>query len=569
MKQNLKEKYKSIITFLTNIGIVILLSLSSYFIFVKFDLTQDKRFTLTPKTIELLQELDDVAQFKVYLEGDQLPAGFVKLKNSVEEILTEFSSYSDETIEFEFINLQDISSKTRREKEIARLAELGIPYLPFQENKEGGNTKGFYVTPGVEVFYKGKSVGTNLLETNSSNYNDNFKSSIENLEYKLSNALRKLKREKAKNVAFLQLHGESGQLELKDIAQTLAEYYTIGPIFLQNQQGQFDLNALNLIDILVIAGPKSEFNELELLIIDQFVMRGGKALFLLDGIQAEIDSLRTSPFFPAMPYNSGLEKLLFSYGIRINNDLVEDQQCTQIPIQTGPAGSSAKPELFPWVYFPLIFSENKHIITKNLDPIKLEFASTLNSVSKPNTTSTSLLNTSGLNRYRNTPTRIGFEEAVGGLKDENFNDKAKSVAMLTEGKFESYFKNRILPEAFTKNKTLISSVDSNQIIVISSGTFANNILLSDDKTLPLGADRYNPQSFYDNKRFLLNCINYLSGDESLIDVRSKRIEMRLLDKNKVKNEEYFIKVLNTVLPPAIVLIIAIIFFIVRKRKYAN
>ncbi|MFT6746754.1 MAG: ABC-2 type transport system permease protein [Glaciecola sp.] len=561
-----KLKLSGLTAFFTKIIVLVVIVAISSFYFLKFDLTQDERYTLSQETIDLLESMDDVAEFKIYLEGDALPAGFVKLRNAIDETLDEFAEHANGNIEFEFIDIKDISSVKNQEKEIIRLSKLGIPYLPVEQKKEAG-TSTFYVTPGAEVFYNNRSCGVNLLVTSRAQYEQNFNASIEALEYQLSNAIRKLQRERPKNIGFLQLHGESGQYELEDFAKTLAEYYNIGPVFLQNEQGLYDLNSLNLIDILVISGPKTQFNELELVIIDQFVMKGGKLLCILDGIYAELDSLRSSPYFPALAYNSGLEKLLYKYGVRINNDVVEDQQCTRIPIQTGPAGSSTKPELFSWVYFPLIFSENNHLININLDPIKMEFASTLDSIATPGIKHTSLLNTSGLNRYVKTPTRIGFEDAVSGTSEKKLNEGKKCVAFLTEGTYTSYYQNRILPEEFSAHKSFLKSSPVSKMVVISSGTFANNAVLSDNKTLPLGADRYS-SAFYDNKKILLNIINYLSDDQVLITVRSKKIKMRLLDKKKVKTFKSSIKWLNLLVPPAVILLISLLFYIVRKKRYS-
>jgi ABC-2 type transport system permease protein len=564
-KQNIK--FSGLTSFVGKVLALCVVVATSYYYFLKVDLTEDKRYTLSPETIELLSTMDDVAEFKVYLEGERLPAGFVKLRNAIDETLDEFSEHANGNIEFEFIDIKDISSVKNQEKEIVRLSQLGIPYLPVEQKKEAGNTNSFYVTPGAEVFYNNRSVGVNLLVTSQSNYEQNFNESIEALEYQLSNAIRKLQRERPKNIGFLQLHGESGQYELEDFAKTLAEYYNIGPVFLQNEQGLYDLNSLNLIDVLVISGPKSRFNELEMVIIDQFVMKGGKLLCILDGIYAELDSLRTAPFFPAMPYNSGLEKLLYKYGVRINNDVVEDQQCTKIPIQTGPAGSSSKPQLFSWVYFPLIFSENNHLINQNIDPVKMEFASTLDSIATPGITHTALLNTSGLNKYVSTPTRIGFEDAVSGASEKKLSEGKKCVAFLTEGTYTSYYKNRILPEEFSSHKTFLKGSPKNKMAIISSGSFANNVVLSEDKTLPLGADRYS-SAFYDNKKFLLNTINFLTNDQALITVRSKKVEMRLLDKKKVKEFKSTIKWLNLAVPPSVILLISLVFYIVRKKRYS-
>ena len=561
-----ETKLQGLTSFFSKVLLISAVAVSAHFYFFKVDLTADKRYTLSAETITLLESMDDVAEFTIYLEGNHLPAGFIKLRNAISETLEEFAEHAEGKIEFKFLDIQNISSKTKQEKEIIRLSKIGIPYLPVEQKQETSTNK-FYVTPGAEVFYKNRSCGVNLLVTSRAQYEENFNQSIEALEYQLSNAIRKLSRKRPKNIGFLQLHGESGQYELEDFAKSLSEYYNIGPIFLENEQGLYDLNSLNLIDVLVISGPKDQFNELELVIIDQFVMRGGRLCCMLDGIYAELDSLRNSPFFPAMPYQSGLEKLLYRYGVRINNDVVEDQQCTKIPIQRGPAGSNSKPQLYSWVYFPLIFSENNHLINKNLDPVKLEFASSLDSIFTPGVSHTQLLNTSGLNRYVKTPTRIGFEDAVSGASGNKLKAGKKCVAFLTEGNFSSYFKNRLLPEVFTNKKEFLEESVPNKMIVISSGSFANNAVLSNNKTLPLGADRYT-NAYYDNKEFLLNSINYLSGDEQLINVRSKKIEMRLLDKKKVKSHQRFISWLNLLLPPMIIMAVSLLFYIVRSKRHS-
>lgn len=535
-------------------------------LYTKFDLTEDKRYTLSEETIDLLDNVNDKLRVKIYLEDDQLPAGFIKLRNSVEEMVNEFNEHCDDNIQFEFINLQEIESQTEKDKEIIRLSQLGIPYVPVQQKKSESQTNSFYVTPGAEMFYGGRSVGVNFLSTDQSNFNDNFQQSIELLEYQISNGIRKLLRPRAQNVGFLQLHGESDQFQLQDIAKTLSEYYNIGPVFLQNEQGLYDLNALNLIDILVIAGPQVPFNELELIIVDQFIMKGGKVLFMVDGVYANIDSLRKAPVFPAISYESGLDKLIYSYGIRLNSDIVEDLQCTQIPIQTGAAGSSGKPSLYPWVYFPIVDGGEDHIISRNIEPVKLEFASSLDLLEKEGVESTELLHSSDNSNFLKTPCQIGFENAIKAYDKKSLSKNGKAVAAIAEGKFASYFKNRILPPEFSERKTLKTESVDNSFIVISSGSFADNIVMQDDRTLPLGSDRYT-NSFFDNKKFLLNCINYLSGDADLINVRSKEIKLRLLDKAKLKKEENSWVILNITAPLLFIAIVSILAHIIRRKKF--
>jgi ABC-2 type transport system permease protein len=304
-------------------------------------------------------------------------------------------------------------------------------------------------------------------------------------------------------------------------------------------------------------------------------LRGGKLLCMLEGSRAHIDSLRTSNFFPAMPHETELEDLLFHYGVRLDKNLIQDIRCAKIPLQVANEGSMAQPELAPWVFFPIIFPEDNeesgHIINTRLNPMKLEFASTLFPLqNNPSLQSTVLLKTSGKNRYITTPTRIGFEEAAGGVNPAVFIDTARAVAVLMEGKFDSYFKNRPVDKEWLQ----IAPFDikrkgyETQILVVSDGDFGVNPVLKDGQILPLGVDRYNRNVFYDNKRFLINAVDYMLDHSFLIPVRSKKIEMRLLDKKKLKDEELEIKMFNFIVPIVLVLLISLVFFIVRKKRFA-
>jgi ABC-2 type transport system permease protein len=566
-----RDIYQFALVFVTVISLVVL----SYFLNIKVDVTEDNRFTLKQETKDLLSEINDIITVKIYLEGENLPVDFIRLKNSVKEMLDEFGDYADETIQYEFIDLNEIKSKEKRIKEIDRLAKIGIQYMPVEFNRETG-TSTFEIVPGAEFIMGERVVGVNLLKNNPMlHYQQNFNASIETLEYELSLAIRKLVSGRPKNVAFLQGHGESNRAELQDLAKELSNFYITGPIVLWDKEGLLDIKALDFIDLLIISKPLDKFEKDELFLIDQYVLRGGKLLCMLEGSRAHIDSLRTSNFFPAMPHETELEDLLFHYGVRIDKNLIQDIRCAKIPLQVANQGSMAQPELAPWVFFPIIFpednDENGHVINTRLNPMKLEFASSLFPLQNNSSVqSTVLLKTSGKNRFITTPTRIGFEEAAGGVNPAVFIDTARAVAVLMEGKFDSYFKNRPVDKEWLE----IALFDvkrkgyESQILVISDGDFGVNPVLKDGQILPLGADRYNRNVFYDNKRFLINAVDYMLDNAFLIPVRSKKIEMRLLDKKKLKEEELEIKVFNFIVPIVLVLLISLVFFIVRKKRFS-
>jgi ABC-2 type transport system permease protein len=564
----MQQSRNDILKFISVLSIVTLIVIASYFFSFKLDVTEDNRYSLHAETIEFLKDIDEVVTIKVYLEGKDLPPGFVKLKNSIRQTLSEFSSYSGEAIEYEFVNVLELNSKIKQQREIQRLQQIGLQYLPVERKTETGKSE-FYVLPGAEIIFGSRTIGVNLLVNNAGmSYDENFTRSIEELEYKFSNSLRKLFQNKQKAVAFLQGQGESGQYQLQDLATTLSEYYLVGPVLLTDEEGKYDVQALKNIDLLIISKPKDVFPPKALYIIDQFVMHGGKLLVLNEGVVAGLDSLRTSNFFPALEKTTEIEDLLFQYGVRLDKNLVQDIQCTQIPLQSTGQGNMSKPKLAPWVFFPLIFTEQNHIINSNLNPLKMEFASTLTPLEQKKAKATVLLKTSGKNKYLQTPTRIGFEQAVSGIDPKLFTDSAKALAVLLEGTFDSYFKNRPIEASFKEHPELgyRSESDSTKILVVSDGDFAENPITANGQPLQLGADRYS-SIFFDNKRFLLNAVNYLLGDGAIIPVRSKKVEMRLLDKEKLKTDGDFYAWLNLTLPIALITLIGLTFYFIRKFRY--
>ena len=391
------------------------------------------------------------------------------------------------------------------------------------------------------------------------------------MEFEITNAIRKLQQDSMKTVAFLQGHGELGRFDVEDFSKSLYEYYQTGPAYLKNKEGKEQLNALDGIDLLIIAKPIKPFTQKEQYLLDQFVMHGGKILMMLEGAQgAELDSMQTQGLVFAAPLETGLDAMLHKYGVRLNKHIVEDLQCSKIPIQTTANGSGGRFQLYGWIYNPILKSKNNHLINKNLDPVKVEFCSTFDTTSVGGINFTTLYETSGNNRYKKLPSRISFRETANEkIVPENFKAKAKPVALLLEGSFGSYFKNRITPEFATNKKiNFKESSTKNKMIVIADGDIGKNWFSPQQEMIPLGTDQYS-NVFYDNKKFLVNCVNYLLEDEELISVRSKKIKMRLLDSKLVEENKGFIKIINTALPIGIILLISFGFIIFRKIRFSK
>lgn len=568
----IKHKLKDITNFLSGAIVLSLILIFSYFSFFKIDLTEDDRFTLNDSTIELISNLDDVVEFKIYLDSDHLPANLTRVKSSIIETIEEFSDLSDGDIEYEFIDLyKDIEDPKAREKELLRLQKKGLQLKIIAVPNLNGQVERIYIPLGAIAFHNGRSITVPFARQKKGNNPTNYEKEIEELEFEITNGIRKLRQDTMKNVAFLQGHGELGRYNVEDFSKALYEYYQTGPAYLTDKEGNSKINALDGVDLLVIAKPMEKFTQKEQFILDQFIMKGGKVLWMLEGAKgAELDSMQTQGLLFPSPLETGLDAMLFKYGVRVDKNIVEDLQCSKIPIQATANGNGRGFKLYKWIYNPVLKPNNKHLITKNLNPIKLEFASSLDSIPTKGVSHFTLLATSGNNRYKKLPSRITFNETANReIKPHTFIAGKRPIAMLLEGNFDSYFKNRIAP-SFTNHPSINfkTKSESTNMIVISDGDICKNWFSSKNEIIPLGTDQFT-KVYYDNKKFLVNCANFLLDDEELIEVRSKKIKMRLLDPKLVKDEKSFMQLLNVGLPIAFILLFSFVFIFFRKMRFSK
>ena len=560
-----KKKYRDLLSFAAVIAVLFLLNFIAAKKYFRIDLTADKRFTMTDASTTLIKKLDDVVEFKVYLSGDNLPAKFVEFREEIKSRLEEFRSLNSENIEYEFIDPYNVE---KPEEFIKTLTEKGLQYTNVEEKTENG-VQQVYVVPGVVVYYKGREMPVNLLRLDiTAPHIQVLNKSIEAIEHELTQAIRMLQTERKKNVGFLQGHGELDGLQVYDLAHSLSDYYNVGPVNLIDSAGYLDTHIMDLLNVLVIAKPLYPFTKEELYVIDQFIMRGGITVWMMDQVHAEMDSLKYSNYFPAMTNNVGTEDFLYHYGVRINNNLVEDLQCAPIQIQVGKYGNQPSFKPIPWFYSPLITTENTHIITTNLDPLKLIFASSIDTIPSAAIKKTILLSTSENTKLVSIPVRVSFDAAINGPDKKQFKAGKKALAVLLEGKFTSYYSNRIAPQL--GNRKTILNGKAGKMVVISDGDIARNEIQggAQPQPMPLGSDRNN-NFYFDNKKFLLNTFNYLCGDQDVIPARSKKIEMRLLNKGVFKGEERKIQILNIALPLGFIVMFGLIYNWIRIRKYTR
>jgi ABC-2 type transport system permease protein len=550
------------------IAIVILANFVFSFYFKRFDLTSEKRYTLSSSTKELLKSLNDVVYFKVYLQGDLNP-DFTRLRNETKEILDEFRAYSNNQVEYEFINPAENPNKEEVEKIERQLYEKGIvPEQIMDRSKKAQKVTQSLVWPGALVTHKGREVPLQLYKRQTGGgftAEMSVNNSVQDLEYNLSNSIRKLQTPHRPEITFIEGHGELDTLKQYDFMRSLGEYYDINRVAINSQ-----LEALKGTDLIIISQPDSAFAEKDKFIIDQFIMNGGKVLWMLDPVYLNMDTFRLKGFTLGFGNNLNLEDMLFKYGVRVNPVLIQDINCAPIPVNVGFKQGQPDFKPFPWYYYPLIMSDIEHPIVKNLDLVKLEFASTIDTISAKGIKKTILLHSSRYTKVQPTPARIALAMVQFKPKESQFNNPYQPVACLLEGEFESNYKHRAeisMHDSVLKAFKYKDHSKKTKMIVIADGDIAKNEFR---RGLPmeLGEDRFTGQ-VYANKTFLLNCVNYLLDDAGLLQLRAREVKLRLLDRKKIDKHETKWQMINLGLPLGIILFFGIFQFYIRKRKYSS
>lgn len=551
------QKKQSIVRFLVALVFLIGLSFLSRFIFFRWDLTEDKRYTIAPATKAALANLEQVVIIKVYLDGE-LPAGFRRLRASIEETLDEFQVYGRSKIQFEFIDPDQITGKEEKNKFIMDMVQKGIQPTNIFIKEEGRKIEKL-IFPGAIISYKGKESAVMLLKgSTATDPNEILNQSAENVEYELISAIKKMSKEYKRRIAILSGHGEPESIRFADLAGALKEFYEVK---------RFDLTKVEQIgpyDAIMLDQPTQTFSETDLLKIDQFIMRGGRAMFLIDPIRIKLDSIgeRGSYIFP---YELNLDDLLFKYGIRLNKDLVQDLYCTQIPMNVGNMGDKPQIQLMPWTFFPLLNNYGKHPLTKSLDAVQTKFLSTVDTVKANGIRKTPLLSTSAYTKVSSIMGSVDLNQMRNDPDPKQFNGGVKTIAYLLEGTFSSPYATRPV----TKPEGYLKEGRPTRMMVMSDGDVAlNEINPKNGEPVPLGYDPYQRRS-YANKDFIVNVFHYLLDEDGLINVKTKEIVLRPLDKSKIKEQKAKFQLLNVLVPPAVVFVVWIVVIFYRRKKYAS
>jgi ABC-2 type transport system permease protein len=552
------------------VGVIILLSLLSGVKFFRVDLTSENRYTLSGATKQKLKDLDGVVFARIYLEGE-MPAEFVNFRNTIEDLLDECRAYAGQNLQYEFVNLYDEPDEEIRNRIIGELYDQGLDVTSIQIRDREGGTSARIVFPGAMLSYGSFTMPVNLLKNNPAlSHEMNLNNSIQTLEYEFMRAIHSLTLEEVPRIAFIEGHGELDSMQTHSLMDELKNFFQVDRGVING-----NLEALLNYRALVIARPLRSFSEADKFAIDQYIMRGGKVLFFLDPVNPFADSLSGGTTV-ALANPVGLEDLLFKYGIRTNYDLVADIQCNPVPVNTASTGEQARFTLMPWVYHPLLSGLPSHPVTRGLNYVKSEFASSIDTVgvAGKEITRTVLLATSSASRRRDVPLYISMEEVTVQPDPALYKESGLPVAILLEGVFSSFYKNYPVPEGVSPgNVEVIPESVPTSLLVVSDGDIpANEVRFQQGsfRAQPLGYDRYTRQNF-GNLEFIMNVVSFMTDDTGIMDLRSREFKLRLLNREIIgqKDEVLKWKLLNSILPLVLVILSGLVIQFMRKRRYSH
>jgi ABC-2 type transport system permease protein len=564
MKKILATKYWWIIL----LALLVLVNFAASWFTVRADLTAEKRFTLSQPTKKMLRSIDGQVNITVFLDGD-LPKDFKKLKNSTAELLQEFKEIGRHNIKYDFKKAGEGLSDTAKTYFLDSLARLGIkPYTINAQVKEGEEQK--QVVPGALIAYKDRVMAVDLLAGQNSDLDESSINRVEaTLEYKFANAINKITKDTLPLVGYLTGNGEPLSYNVYDlIGNNLKRNYAFKI---------FNIDSFPVIppvfNAMVITKPTAKFTDEQKLQIDQYVMHGGKLLWMIDNLYAEMDSLeRSQNDFIAFDRGLNLEDMMFKYGVRINPDLLEDINCDGYPSVIGSQGGKPQIKVLPFNYFPLLANYNNHPIAKNLDYVVSQFPNSIDTVKADGIQKTILLATSDATKILSSPAKVSFTELATEANLSSFNQKNVPVAVLLEGKFHSLYNNRVTAAmrdslAAIGNTFMPACNADNKMIVIADGDIALNAVTKEDGPLQMGMNPYTKNK-YANSEFIMNCVEYLVDNSGILETRSKDLTLRLLDKKKLETDKTTWQLINIIAPLLLVILVGSLYQFIRKRKYS-
>lgn len=544
------------------IGLIAVNVLSSFF-FTRIDFTSEKRFTLTDITRRELSSLDDDLHVTVYLEGD-FPAGFKRLRSEVKDLLSDYQAYSHGHLRVTFVNPSSGSGEENNQR-YQELTEAGLIPTNLSVKTEEGLTQKI-IFPSALMTYKGRQMPVNFFQSRlGAGPEEVLNNAVQNLEYAFTSAIKRVRSGGRPRVGFTEGHGELSDIQLADAMNALQGGFETGRVDLKS----ITFEGLDKLSLLVVPKPDKEFTEAEKFKIDYFLMHGGSIFWAIDNVSAELDSLRGMGSQLAFPKKLNLDDMLFRYGVRINYNLVADMNCSQIPLTVGNAGGQPQIQMVPWLFYPIFMPVSQHPLVKNMDGIRSEFASTVDTIAVKGVRKEILLASSPFNRVLSTPALLSLQMVEEEPDPRSFKNAPQPVAVLLEGNFPSDFADRPLPEGITGYPLMpLKSRRARMVVFADGDILKNQISNQDGSTFPLGYDRYTQQQF-GNRNFLLNVVDFLTDNSRIIYLRNKEVKVRLLDRARVRQEKLKWQSLNVGIPLVLMALAALIQSVYRRRKYAR
>lgn len=528
----------------------------------RIDFTSDKRYTLNDYSINVLNNIGEgEIKVNIYLDGN-INYSFRELTNSTKELLTDFNKYTKGNIDFQFINPSDLPLKT--DELPYYMANQGMPPITLNEKDRDGKISQQLIYPYAQLIHDNDTLQIQLLKNILGNTAiENFEASTNNLEFEFVDAIKLLTNRDEIDIAFLEGHGELSRADLYDVEDALAKYY-----FINRGQIENDPSVLLNFRALIIAGPQEKFSEADKYAIDQYLMDGGRLLWFIDGAKVSHEQLQTEGQSPSMKNETNLDDLLLTYGIRINSDLLEDKQASEIVVTSE---TNSPPTLIPWYFSPLLIPSLDNSVTKNIAYVKAPFSSSLSLLSNSAKLSPEVLLTTSANTHiMQVPEMVTFDINKSELNDQYFNHSYIPTAIALSGNFVSAFQNRSIPEGIlTDNHTRKDISNTTKIIVVSSSQLIKNeVLPHNNQVLPIGFDKVSGIQ-YGNRDFVINAVNWLTSDNEWQSIKNKQITQRLLNKQLVYQNRTYYASLNTSIPIIFIGLIVGLTMLYRHRKYSK
>lgn len=553
------------IRFITTFVITMVIFLVSANFLYRIDLTSDKRYSLSKVSTEIVRGFEHPVEIEFYLEGELEP-GLRKLQQEVFEKVAVLNAYSEENIRIYVRDPYRISNAGKREEFIEELIQKGVQPTSFrQKTEQGVSTK--LIFPGAVIRCDGREMAVNFLKYNPDfSHESNFNHSVESVEFELVNAFQKLQRTKNSTIAFLEGHGELNRFQVYDFASSLSSDFNIKRFIADS------LINPHATDILIVADPKEPFGERDKFLIDQFIMNGGKIIWLVDPVQVSLDSLSKGFQTFAFPRDLNINDLLFRYGVRLNQVLLQDVECAQLRVNTAPKGNPPQFTLHPWYYSPLLVPNDNHPLSRNLNRVLGEFVSSVDLVDgNTEIVQDIILTTSPYARTVEAPSTVSLQNINNPPARELFNKSFLPVGVLLQGSFTSAFKNRLVEPLGFSSGAIIPKSPNTKMVVIADGNLIENKVdysTSPPRIQELGFDRVSGQTF-GNKEFLLNTVYYLNDDYGIMHLRNRTQKMRLLDKVRLREEKAMWQWMNVLLPVVLITVFGLIYNAIRRRRFAR